>query len=261
MNTLPLFAQDDKSSEKKCKECKAWKPANTNYFSPTNKNGDLYSTCKVCRNTEWKLKHPHARSRGQKTSQLDVPEGYRRCTKCKNVLVATLDDFDAHPTQKSGLHPRCKACRAEDTEVYRKTLDKDETAQYNKEYRVTHHEELNASRSKYAKENVEYIRQWQKNYRRNHLEQIRVYGRNKRARKRNAPGTHTKQDVQSQYERQRKQCYYCCVKLTKYHVDHVVPLSRGGSNGPDNLVVTCPTCNLRKNNKLPHEFFQGGRLL
>ena len=32
----------------------------------------------------------------------------------------------------------------------------------------------------------------------------------------------------------------------KYHVDHRMPLSLGGSNYPDNLQLLCPTCNLSK---------------
>jgi 5-methylcytosine-specific restriction endonuclease McrA len=41
----------------------------------------------------------------------------------------------------------------------------------------------------------------------------------------------------------------------------VVPLSRGGSNGPENIVIACPTCNLAKKDKMPHEWPEGGRLL
>lgn len=37
-------------------------------------------------------------------------------------------------------------------------------------------------------------------------------------------------------------------------VDHVVPLIKGGGNGPENIVVACATCNLKKGAKLPHEF-------
>jgi len=44
-----------------------------------------------------------------------------------------------------------------------------------------------------------------------------------------------------------------------YHVDHRVPIARGGSNGPENLVIACPDCNRRKNAQMPHEF--AGRLL
>jgi 5-methylcytosine-specific restriction endonuclease McrA len=38
-------------------------------------------------------------------------------------------------------------------------------------------------------------------------------------------------------------------------------LVRGGRNSPDNLVITCPVCNLKKRDKLPHEWIEGGRLL
>lgn len=52
-----------------------------------------------------------------------------------------------------------------------------------------------------------------------------------------------------------KVCYWCAVKCkTKYHVDHYKPLSRGGRHEVSNLVIACPTCNLRKNAKDPLEF-------
>lgn len=38
------------------------------------------------------------------------------------------------------------------------------------------------------------------------------------------------------------------------HIDHVWPLSKGGSNGPENLVLACAECNLRKSAKTPMEF-------
>jgi 5-methylcytosine-specific restriction endonuclease McrA len=42
----------------------------------------------------------------------------------------------------------------------------------------------------------------------------------------------------------------------------VIPLDRGGSNGPENIVIACPECNHSKHNKLPHEWNgSGGRLL
>ncbi len=35
--------------------------------------------------------------------------------------------------------------------------------------------------------------------------------------------------------------------------DHVVPISRGGGNGWDNVVTACSPCNNRKGNRLPRE--------
>jgi 5-methylcytosine-specific restriction endonuclease McrA len=40
----------------------------------------------------------------------------------------------------------------------------------------------------------------------------------------------------------------CCGILTgpKYHMDHIVPVSLGGSNGRENLQLLCPKCNMEK---------------
>jgi len=90
-----------------------------------------------------------------------------------------------------------------------------------------------------------------------------AYRQRRRASLRAAEGSYTHEQIQEQYERQKGRCYYCHEKvaLNAFHVDHVIPLSRGGSNDISNIVVSCATCNLSKHNKLPHEFFQGGRLL
>lgn len=40
---------------------------------------------------------------------------------------------------------------------------------------------------------------------------------------------------------------------TDVHIDHIIPLIRGGTNEDDNLQALCPTCNLRKGGKLESE--------
>ncbi len=35
-----------------------------------------------------------------------------------------------------------------------------------------------------------------------------------------------------------------------FHVEHIVPRSAGGSDDLDNLCLACPSCNLRKSNRL-----------
>lgn len=48
-------------------------------------------------------------------------------------------------------------------------------------------------------------------------------------------------------------CAYCHEELIEHHVDHVIPLSRGGAHSWENLVLACPACNQWKYTKLPGE--------
>lgn len=41
-----------------------------------------------------------------------------------------------------------------------------------------------------------------------------------------------------------------------WHVDHAYPLSLGGDHGPDNLVLSCATCNLEKKARTAADYFK-----
>ena len=54
---------------------------------------------------------------------------------------------------------------------------------------------------------------------------------------------------------QQNKCFYCSkiLNLEEYravHLDHVIPLSKGGLHRMDNVVWACSTCNQSKSNKL-----------
>ena len=47
-------------------------------------------------------------------------------------------------------------------------------------------------------------------------------------------------------------CYYCNCELDeKKHLDHYIPLSKGGTHSIDNVVWSCASCNLKKGAKVP----------
>ncbi len=57
------------------------------------------------------------------------------------------------------------------------------------------------------------------------------------------------------WESQERKCYHCSRSLDKpEHLDHLIPLSRGGTHTPDNLVASCARCNLQKREKTAKEF-------
>ncbi len=80
--------------------------------------------------------------------------------------------------------------------------------------------------------------------------------RNRRALYRGSEGRHTRADIHWLTEHQCYRCYFCEAPLMAgdTHVDHLVPLSRGGSNWPDNLAITCGSCNERKHTDTADEF-------
>lgn len=64
-------------------------------------------------------------------------------------------------------------------------------------------------------------------------------------------------------EAQKWRCAICRVSVRKsFHLDHVMPLARGGEHAPRNLQILCQTCNVRKNAKDPIDYMQSiGRLI
>jgi len=77
----------------------------------------------------------------------------------------------------------------------------------------------------------------------------------RRALRVNAPGSHDAQDISELFAEQDGACEYCGLYMGRdFTVDHVIPLSRGGSNGIENLVCACGTCNSSKGARTGDEF-------
>jgi 5-methylcytosine-specific restriction endonuclease McrA len=64
-------------------------------------------------------------------------------------------------------------------------------------------------------------------------------------------GSFTAGDIRDLWRRQFGLCAKCGISLifTGYHVDHVIPIVRGGRNEGGNLQLLCPRCNLSKGAK------------
>ncbi|WP_171232189.1 HNH endonuclease [Ruegeria sp. HKCCA4812] len=50
-------------------------------------------------------------------------------------------------------------------------------------------------------------------------------------------------------------CHWCCERLSHKEVviDHFEPIALGGSDDPENLVVSCARCNGWKSDRTPQE--------
>lgn len=106
------------------------------------------------------------------------------------------------------------------------------------------------SKLKYYNKNKEQCDERSKEWSKNNPEVVRSAVRNRRSRLRNAEGSHSRKDIVSLGIEQGWKCTICfCDISDDYHVDHVVALSKGGSNDIANLQLTCPSCNVKKSNK------------
>lgn len=78
---------------------------------------------------------------------------------------------------------------------------------------------------------------------------------NRRARKKNAIGVITKDVINIVVQSHNGNCFYCGKHVGQNgHIDHFIPLSRGGTNLVSNLRLSCKKCNSAKKDKMPEEF-------
>lgn len=122
-----------------------------------------------------------------------------------------------------------------------------------KRYYADHEKTKEMIRRKYQR-NAEKLRIKQSIYKRNNPLLHRIREAVRRARANNSGGRFTKAEALQRFEQQGGRCYYCGCILEVYHLDHVVPLSRGGSNDISNIVCACVSCNLSKRAKLISEW-------
>lgn len=80
-------------------------------------------------------------------------------------------------------------------------------------------------------------------YRASHPEKVAEWGQSRRSAN---IGRVKRGTVARLLESQGRACGYCGAEIPPYHLDHKLPVCRGGTNAPENLHLTCPRCNMRK---------------
>lgn len=131
----------------------------------------------------------------------------------------------------------------EQTKLY-KQKNRDKIAAYHVVYRQQNREQYAENMRRWIEKDPEHykklLRQWYENnweraaknrrrWRKENPEAVRAYERRYQDRKRGQPGEpYDGKDIKTLYGEQGGRCYYCRVGLSKYHIDHRLPLSRGG---------------------------------
>lgn len=215
----------------------------------------------------------------------------RLCQKCKLALPLGLFGKDKY--RPDGLTCWCKPCRRKSSSTWQ-AANPERNRGRQKRWRLAHGDKHNQKRNAERAEDLEKFRRkererYAKNpkiyldkkkrfdaahpdyvkrnrtlyYQRHKDDFIAKYVRAYRARKKNAQGHHTNNDIQRILTAQRHRCGYCRAPLRgRYHVDHIIPLSDGGTNWPSNIQLLCGPCNLSKGSRDPLDHARRlGRLL
>lgn len=165
--------------------------------------------------------------------------------------------------------PRAPYGSLERSSEYRKSHK--EYAQQMRDQDPTYQAKYRAYRATRKEEYKEYIKNYMREWRKKNKEALKkinakAYKKNpdlykhhwhvRRARKLNAQGSHTREEWFAKVEASDWKCHYCDCHLERSSLvkDHVVALSKGGTNSIGNLVPACRPCNQRKHDNDYDEF-------
>ncbi|MDA8122262.1 MAG: HNH endonuclease signature motif containing protein [Deltaproteobacteria bacterium] len=125
-------------------------------------------------------------------------------------------------------------------------------------WRARNPEKVKGYLDKWREKNPTRGRDYSSGYRKENSEKVKINNKNRHARKKGSGGKLSPDIASRLFAIQKGKCSVCkkSLKKTGFHLDHIVPLIRGGKNEDKNIQLTCPKCNTKKGGKDPIRFMQ-----
>lgn len=118
------------------------------------------------------------------------------------------------------------------------------------EYYQKNKDRVDRKSKKWLAENPGKSSEYVKRYREKHPEQVTKSSRRRREAFKSVVGTFTLDEWKSLCNSFENKCLWCGSSQKKLTVDHVVPISKGGSGYIENIQPLCTSCNSRKNKRI-----------
>lgn len=195
------------------------------------------------------------------------------CTRCKQDKHS--DDFGSDKRMKSGKNIYCRECVRAASVLYRE-MNPDKCKESAKKTRIKSREKKSEYTKKRYQENRDSILLENKERRKNDYEKVIEIERASRAKnkEKQRPFKNERQIRRSRIQNARtflilpkeikklynQPCAACGVEDNQ-SMDHIIPLSRGGSHSIGNLMTLCRSCNSSKHARTIVEWRQGKSLL
>lgn len=251
-----------------CTKCKTDKPLSSFNRSQKSKTGHM-SVCAECCKARGKAYREAMKNR---TEFPVITE--KKCFDCGKVKP--VSEFYRARNRKDGYTENCIECREKRRKEHEKVDPDVYKNRWKRYYALPENVEKNKNRSrKYREEHPEKAKKNDREMYEKHKSYYRAYSKawyktekglalvkKKHAvrRSRAGDGKITAAQIRELEQENRDKygvltCVYCLSPiLGSYHLEHRVPLSRGGANTKENATIACPTCNVRKHTRTDEEF-------
>lgn len=165
-----------------------------------------------------------------------VVNGQKRCSDCDETKP--VSEFHKNKTQSDGYAYRCKACRKQ------KEYDKQ------MEYYWQNHQSIREYQAGYYTDNKGQWAAYAENKNLD-MDNNKAWHANRRAMLRGAEGSHTKDEWLNLVSLCNNRCLRCGIhgSYKELERDHIVPITKGGSNYISNIQPLCGRCNKSKSNR------------
>ncbi len=197
----------------------------------------------------------------------------KKCTKCGEEKG--LEAFSKDRVPQDGLRHSCKSCNKKYYVEHKiaigvaskrwRSENKEKRSQNAKIYYIKNKEKIDARNKQYGIDHAEELLIYREGHKKEFAAQQRVYRSNNRAKrnashakrralKLNATPSNANLDNINAFYAQAQRLTKCLG--TPFHVDHIIPLVKGGEHAELNLQVIPAAENLSKGDKMPDEFYK-----
>ena len=250
------FNSEGKMQLKKCYRCNQEK-SKLEFNKKKNSNDGLQNECRSC--TSLFFKQWYDKNKRVK---------YKQCSKCnKNV---NTKNYYKHKEMADGLFGKCKDCckkyRMDNASNERRRAkqwqkkNKDRYKEYQKKWQKDNRNYMTKKCNEYVKKRMSYddefkTRMNMRGKNRENLKRATRYYLEGRTNK--IPEKSPSKQLMKLFLIQEDKCIYCekCIKEDR-HIEHIIPLSKNGSNHIHNLALSCPECNNKKSTKPIKEWLE-----